>query len=75
MKFNKKMRSMLNASTIGFSFISAIGIGTLIGYYLDKYFETKPYLTLIFMVLGIVAGFRNMFYFVKKSIKEDDNSE
>jgi ATP synthase protein I len=75
MKFNKKMRSMLNASTIGFSFISAIGIGTLMGYYLDKYFETKPYLTLIFMVFGIVAGFKNMFYFVKKSIKEDDSSE
>lgn len=75
MKFNKKMRSILNASTIGFSFITAIGIGSLMGYYLDKNFNTKPYLTLIFMVLGIVAGFRNMLYFVKKSMTDSDNDE
>lgn len=75
MKFNKKIRSMLNASTIGFSFVTAIGIGSLMGYYLDKYFNTKPYLTLIFMVLGIVAGFRNMLYFVKKSMTDSENDE
>lgn len=67
MKFNKKARQLLNASTIGFSFVTAIVIGTFMGYFLDKYFDTKPYLTLIFMILGVAAGFKNMIYFLKKS--------
>jgi len=67
LKFNKKARQLLNASTIGFSFVTAIVIGTFMGYFLDKYFDTKPYLTLIFMILGVAAGFKNMIYFLKKS--------
>lgn len=67
MKFNKKARQLLNASAIGMSFVTAIVIGTFMGYFLDKYFDTKPYLTLIFMILGVAAGFKNMIYFLKKS--------
>jgi ATP synthase protein I len=67
LKFNKKARQLLNASTIGISFVTAIVIGTFMGYFLDKYFDTKPYLTLIFMILGVAAGFKNMIYFLKKS--------
>jgi len=67
LKFNKKARQLLNVSTIGFSFVTAIVIGTFLGYFLDKYFDTKPYLTLIFMILGVAAGFKNMIYFLKKS--------
>lgn len=67
MKFNKKARQLLNASATGMSFVTAIVIGTFMGYFLDKYFGTKPYLTLIFMILGVAAGFKNMIYFLKKS--------
>jgi len=40
------IKSWLNAASIGISFVTAIAIGTLIGYYLDKRFGTKPYFTL-----------------------------
>lgn len=72
-KFDRQMRYFLNASSIGMSMIVAVLIGTGMGYYLDKYFDTKPYLTIIFMICGVVAAFKNVIYFVKRSgLYEDD---
>ena len=74
MGINKKLRPLLNASSIGVSFVAAIVIGTFMGYFLDRYFGTKPWLTLVFMLLGVAAGFKNMIYFVKRSqVLEDED--
>jgi len=73
--FDKNSKSWLNASTIGISLVLAILIGTFLGVYLDKFFGTKPWLTLIFMVLGIVAGFKNMFYFLKRTDMYDNDDD
>ncbi len=61
------MRSLWNASTIGLAFVSSICIGSAMGFYIDQLFGTKPYATLFFMVMGIVAGFKNAFYFLKRT--------
>ncbi len=61
------LRSLLNASTIGLAFVTSIFIGTAIGYFLDDYFGTKPYLLLFFMIMGIISGFRNAYYFLKRT--------
>lgn len=61
------LRSLLNASTIGLAFVTSIFIGTGIGYFLDEYFGTKPYLLLFFMIMGIISGFRNAYYFLKRT--------
>lgn len=72
-KFDKQMRFYLNASSIGMSMVAAVVIGTGMGYYLDKYFGTKPYLTLLFMVLGVIAAFKNVIYFIKRAgVYEDE---
>lgn len=60
-------RSLINASTIGMAFVSSIFIGAGMGYFLDKYLGTKPYLFLFFMIMGVIAGFRNAFYFLKRT--------
>ena len=44
---------------------SCVFAGYLIGYWLDKKFGTT-YLYLVFMVLGIIAGFIQIFRFLKK---------
>lgn len=55
-------------SGLGISIVLATFIGLAIGYYLDNYvFDTSPWLTLIFLVLGIAAGFRNIYLAMKKS--------
>lgn len=40
--------------------VSGIGIGFGIGYGLDALFGTKPFLMVVFVLLGLVAGIRTM---------------
>ncbi|OGP52308.1 MAG: hypothetical protein A2Y79_13585 [Deltaproteobacteria bacterium RBG_13_43_22] len=58
------------ASTMGISMVLALVIAIVIGYYLDKWFQTSPVFFLIFMVLGIVAGFRNIYVIMKRTEKD-----
>jgi ATP synthase protein I len=57
-------------STMGISMVLALVIAIAIGYYLDKWFQTSPVFFLIFMVLGIVAGFRNIYVIMKRTEKD-----
>ena len=56
----------LNPSPIGNAFklstelVSAVAVGTIIGFILDKTFGTKPWLILIFFFVGVVAGIANV---------------
>ena len=54
-------------STLGLSVALSIFIGLAIGVYLDRRWDTSPWLTLIFMGLGIAAGFKNIGLAIKKS--------
>ncbi len=54
-------------SSIGLSVSLSVFIGLFIGIYLDRQFGTEPVLTLIFIVLGILAGFKNIGLAIKKS--------
>jgi ATP synthase protein I len=56
--------------SVGLSVALSIFIGLGIGVYLDrKVFNTTPWLTLIFLGLGIAAGYRNIGHAIKKSRK------
>ena len=63
------IRELAFYSSIGFSVALAIFIGLAIGVWLDGKFDTHPWLTLIFLGLGIAAGFRNIGLAIKKSRK------
>jgi len=54
-------------SSLGLSVALSIFIGLGIGLYLDKVFDTGPILTLVFLVLGIAAGYKNIALAIKKS--------
>jgi ATP synthase protein I len=56
-------------SSLGISVALAIFIGLGIGVWLDRKFGTSPWLTLIFLVLGIIAGFRNIALVIKRARK------
>ena len=53
-------------SSIGTAFkmstelVSAVVVGTIIGFILDKTFGTKPWLILIFFFVGVFAGISNV---------------
>ncbi len=56
-------------STVGFSFVLAVGLGALIGYYLDKWFGTSPWLFLLFILFGLAAGILNVYRTADRFLK------
>ena len=64
---DKNLRSnKQNSSSIGAAFklstelVSAVAVGTIIGFILDKTFGTKPWLIIIFFFVGVIAGIINV---------------
>ncbi len=70
----KYLKQVGLASTLGFSVAFAIFIGVAIGYWLDSTLGTFPWLTLVFLVMGIIAGFRNYMRFMRKQQREDQRT-
>lgn len=62
----KLWRTLGQLSTLGIAMVAAVAIGLAMGYWLDRWFDTSPWLTMIFTVFGIVAGFLNLFRDLKK---------
>jgi ATP synthase protein I len=62
-------RSLYSLATVGLNIVAATFIGLGIGWVIDhKLFHgrTEPWFTLIFLLLGIVAGFRNVFQIIRE---------
>ena len=49
-----------NAFKLSTELVSAVAVGTIIGFILDKTFGTKPWLILIFFFAGVIAGIANV---------------
>ena len=60
-----------HAFKLGTEFVAAVVVGTIIGFILDRTFDTKPWLILIFFFLGSAAGMLNIIKTTKKIQKED----
>lgn len=71
------IKSLGFLSSLGISLVAATLIGLAMGYYLDKWLGTNPWLTLIFLGFGIVAGFRNVYLLTIRELRrqhtEDDD--
>ncbi|NLI82525.1 MAG: AtpZ/AtpI family protein [Deltaproteobacteria bacterium] len=67
----KYIRQLANASSIGFQVVFAVFIGLFIGVWLDSRLGTFPWLALVFLVMGVVAGFLNYYRFIKQQQQED----
>jgi F0F1-type ATP synthase assembly protein I len=57
----KQARWLADAYAAGIAFPAGAGGGLLIGWWLDKLFGTKYWLTSIFAALGVIAAFINLF--------------
>ena len=67
--------ALSHAGTIGLHMVSGIAVGTLIGYGLDAWLETSPWCTGIFMIVGIVAGFKNVYVDTNKLVKSQEKKD
>lgn len=60
-------------SAVGLTLVVATMLGLAGGYYLDGWLGTSPWLTLIGLLLGIAAGFVNLFRSVKRAERNIDD--
>ncbi len=60
-----------SAFKLGTELVAAVGVGTIIGFILDSWFDTKPWLIIIFFFLGAAAGMLNVIRSANKMQKED----
>ena len=69
---NQKKGSFMGfAFKIGTELVAAVGVGTIIGFILDSWFGTKPWLIIIFFFLGAAAGMLNVIRTANRMQKED----
>ena len=69
------VRSLLSYSSLGIEMGLCVAIGIGMGYYLDRYFVTSPYLTIIFMIFGIIAAMKTIYQLMKKLEKENERNK
>ena len=67
----KKGLFMGSAFKLGTELVAAVAVGTIIGFILDGWFDTKPWLIIIFFFLGAAAGMLNVIRAAKQMQKED----
>jgi len=67
----KRGSFMGNAFKLGTELVAAVGVGTIIGFILDSWFGTKPWLIIIFFFLGAAAGMLNVIRVANRMQKED----
>ena len=68
---NKERGSFLgNAFKLGTEMVAAVVVGTIIGFILDNWFGTKPWLIIIFFFLGAAAGMLNVIRAANKMQKD-----
>ncbi len=63
---------MAYASSIGIAMVLAIFGCLFLGAYLDRQWGTSPYLTLVFLLIGIAAGFRNIYTLIRKYFSDEE---
>ena len=69
---NEKRSSFMgNAFKLGTELVAAVVVGTIIGFILDSWFGTKPWLIIIFFFLGAAAGMLNIIRTANRMQKED----
>ncbi|NTU42487.1 MAG: AtpZ/AtpI family protein [Nitrospirales bacterium] len=61
-------RQFLEASSVGIYLVLATVVGFGMGYGLDRLLGTSPWLTIIFFIMGLVAGFLELVRVVKKQL-------
>ena len=60
------IKGLATIASMGIMMVVSTFIGLAMGYYLDRYFGTQPWLTILFLLFGIAAGFKNIHKIAKE---------
>ena len=70
---DKKGIFLGNAFKLGTELIAAVIVGTIIGFILDNWFDTKPLLIIVFFLFGAAAGIMNVFKAAKRMQEKEED--
>ena len=70
-KENPQTSNIGQAFKLSTELVAAVLVGTIIGFILDNWFDTKPWLIIIFFFLGAIAGLLNVIRTANRMQKED----
>lgn len=65
------LRRLAELSSLGLILPSSIAVGLFLGYFLDRWLGTAPWLLLIFTVFGVVSGLISLLRALKKQLKDE----
>ena len=78
MKDQKKDHNVFKAlaliSQLGIGMLVPVFIGLFLGRWLDRFFGTE-WLTVIFLIFGVLAAYRNLYYYTRPLIKGEKEKE
>ncbi len=55
------MSGTASAMRVGTDLVAALAVGGFLGYWMDRWLGTKPWMMVIFFFLGFFAGFLNIY--------------
>jgi ATP synthase protein I len=68
-------RELGKYSALGLELAIAVVLGLAIGYYLDKWLGTGPWMTVVWIGIGFAAGVRSLYRAALRSGKDVKNEE
>jgi len=69
----KSAIQMAYASSIGIAMVLAIFGCLMLGVYLDRKFDSGNVFTFLFLLIGIAAGFRNLYLLIKRNFPDEES--
>ena len=66
----REFRRLAELGSLGLMLPSSIAVGLFIGYFLDRWLGTEPWLLLTFTLLGCASGLLSLLRALKKHLKE-----
>ena len=71
----KQLKILATVSSMGISVVLAIAMGVIFGRFLDDRFGTGPIFFFIFLFIGIIAAFRNIYVIIGREIRNSESGE
>ena len=69
----KGLGILANAGTMGLHMVAGPAVGFGIGYVLDGWLGTDPWMKVVFFIVGVISGFKLVYEDARKITKETQN--
>ncbi|HDS16974.1 MAG TPA: AtpZ/AtpI family protein [Proteobacteria bacterium] len=73
--FKKAFVQISRYGTVGLELGFSVAIGIVSGYYLDRWLNSSPWLTIFLLLCGVAAGFKRIYQALKSLEREQERED